>query len=75
MKVLFVLTSHSELGDTGKKTGFWVEEFAEPYLVRVEAGVDVTVEFQKGGQQPLTLKVRRQMPKPSQQSVIMQMSN
>jgi putative intracellular protease/amidase len=38
MKVLFVLTSHSELGNTGKKTGFWVEEFAAPYYVMADAG-------------------------------------
>jgi len=56
MKVLFVLTSHSELGDTGKKTGFWVEEFAAPYYVMVDAGVDVTVASPKGGQPPIDPK-------------------
>ena len=56
MKVLFVLTSHSELGDTGKKTGFWVEEFAAPYYVMVDAGVDVTIASPKGGQPPIDPK-------------------
>lgn len=53
MKVLMVLTSHSELGDTGKKTGFWVEEFAAPYYVLADAGVDVTIASPKGGQPPI----------------------
>lgn len=53
MKVLMVLTSHSELGDTGKKTGFWVEEFAAPYYVLADAGVDVTLASPKGGQPPI----------------------
>lgn len=53
MKVLFVLTSHSELGDTGKKTGFWVEEFAAPYYVLADAGVDVTLASPAGGEPPI----------------------
>lgn len=53
MKVLMVLTSHSELGDTGKKTGFWIEEFAAPYYVLADAGVDVTVASPKGKQPPI----------------------
>lgn len=53
MKVLMVLTSHSELGDTGKKTGFWVEEFAAPYYVLADAGVDITIASPKGGQPPI----------------------
>ncbi len=53
MKVLFVLTSHSELGDTGKKTGFWIEEFAAPYYVMADEGVDVTIASPKGGQPPI----------------------
>ncbi|AKD05138.1 type 1 glutamine amidotransferase domain-containing protein [Pontibacter korlensis] len=53
MKVLFVLTSHSELGDTGKKTGFWVEEFAAPYYVLADAGVDVTLASPEGGEPPI----------------------
>lgn len=56
MKVLFVLTSHSELGDTGKKTGFWVEEFAAPYYVMADDGVDVTIASPKGGQPPIDPK-------------------
>ncbi|MDB5202990.1 MAG: hypothetical protein JWQ27_2399 [Ferruginibacter sp.] len=56
MKVLFVLTSHSELGDTGKKTGFWVEEFAAPYYVMADAGVDITIASPKGGQPPIDPK-------------------
>lgn len=43
MKVLMVLTSHSELGNTGKKTGFWLEEFAAPYYVFKDAGADVVL--------------------------------
>jgi len=43
MKILIVLTSHSELGDTGKKTGFWVEEFAAPYYQLADAGVQITL--------------------------------
>ncbi len=56
MKVLFVLTSHSELGNTGKKTGFWIEEFAAPYYVMVDEGVDVTIVSPKGGQPPIDPK-------------------
>ncbi|MEO8583815.1 MAG: type 1 glutamine amidotransferase domain-containing protein [Flavitalea sp.] len=56
MKVLFVLTSHSELGDTGKKTGFWVEEFAAPYYVMADEGVEVTLASPKGGQPPIDPK-------------------
>ncbi len=43
MKVLMVITSHDQLGDTGKKTGFWLEELAAPYYVFTDAGVDLTV--------------------------------
>jgi putative intracellular protease/amidase len=53
MKILMVLTSHSELGNTGKKTGFWLEEFAAPYYVFVDAGVSVTLASPQGGQPPL----------------------
>lgn len=53
MKVLMVLTSHSELGDTGKKTGFWIEEFAAPYYILNDAGIDVTVASPKGKQPPI----------------------
>jgi len=53
MKVLIVLTSHSELGNTGKKTGFWIEEFAAPYYVMADAGVTLTIASPKGGQPPI----------------------
>ncbi|MEH0155422.1 type 1 glutamine amidotransferase domain-containing protein [Limibacter armeniacum] len=56
MKVLFVLTSHEKLGNTGEKTGFWVEEFAAPYYVLTDAGVDVTLASPKGGQPPIDPK-------------------
>lgn len=56
MKVLMVLTSHSELGNTGKKTGFWLEEFAAPYYVFKEAGADITLASPAGGQPPLDPK-------------------
>jgi putative intracellular protease/amidase len=56
MKVLIVLTSHSELGDTGKKTGFWVEEFAAPYYELADAGVEITLASPKGGQAPIDPK-------------------
>lgn len=56
MKVLIVLTSHSELGNTGEKTGFWVEEFAAPYYVLAEAGVETTLASPKGGQPPIDPK-------------------
>ena len=53
MKILMVLTSHDKLGDTGKKTGFWLEEFAAPYYVFKDAGASVTLASPKGGQPPL----------------------
>ena len=56
MKVLFVLTSHSDLGNTGKKTGFWIEEFAAPYYVLSDAGVEITLASPKGGQPPVDPK-------------------
>lgn len=56
MKVLLVLTSHDQLGDTGDKTGFWLEEFAAPYFVFRDAGADVTVASPKGGQPPIDPK-------------------
>ena len=56
MKVLIVLTSHSELGNTGKKTGFWIEEFAAPYYILQDAGVAVTIASPKGGQPPIDPK-------------------
>jgi putative intracellular protease/amidase len=56
MKILMVLTSHDQLGDTGKKTGFWLEEFAAPYYAFKDAGADVTLASPKGGQPPLDPK-------------------
>lgn len=56
MKILMVLTSHDQLGNTGEKTGFWLEEFAAPYYVFVDAGADVTLASPKGGQPPLDPK-------------------
>ena len=56
MKILMVLTSHDQLGNTGRKTGFWLEEFAAPYFVFRDAGVDVTLVSPKGGQSPIDPK-------------------
>jgi len=56
MKILIVLTSHDQLGDTGQKTGFWLEEFATPYYVFKDAGADITLASPKGGQPPLDPK-------------------
>jgi len=55
-KILMVLTSHDKLGDTGEKTGFWLEEFASPYYVFRDAGTEVTVASPKGGQPPIDPK-------------------
>jgi len=56
MNILMVLTSHDQLGNTGEKTGFWLEEFAAPYYVLKEAGHDITLASPKGGQPPLDPK-------------------
>jgi len=56
MKILLVLTSHDKLGDTGKPTGFWLEEFTAPYYAFKDAGVEVTVTSPKGGQPPIDPK-------------------
>lgn len=56
MKILMVLTSHDSLGDTGEKTGFWLEEFAAPYYVFKDAGADITLASPRGGQPPLDPK-------------------
>jgi putative intracellular protease/amidase len=53
MKILFVLTSHDKLGDTGKKTGFWVEEFANPYYTLLDKGAAITIATPKGGAAPI----------------------
>jgi putative intracellular protease/amidase len=56
MKILMVLTSHDELGTSGRKTGFWLEEFAAPYYVFKDAGAELTLASPKGGQPPLDPK-------------------
>ena len=56
LKILIVLTSHSELGNTGEKTGFWVEEFAAPYYILADAGAEITIASPAGGQPPVDPK-------------------
>ncbi|WP_406664872.1 type 1 glutamine amidotransferase domain-containing protein [Gallaecimonas sp. GXIMD1310] len=56
MKVLMILTSHDQLGDSGHKTGFWLEELAAPYYVFKDAGATITLASPKGGQPPLDPK-------------------
>lgn len=56
MKILMVLTSHDQLGNTGRKTGIWLEEFAAPYFVFRDAGVQLTLASPKGGQPPIDPK-------------------
>ena len=56
MKVLIVITSHDQLGDTGEKTGFWLEEFACPYYQLKDAGVSLVLASPRGGQPPLDPK-------------------
>ncbi|TAK62791.1 type 1 glutamine amidotransferase domain-containing protein, partial [Methylobacter sp.] len=53
MNILMVLTSHDTLGNTGRKTGFWLEEFCAPYYTFIDAGASVTVASPKGGEPPL----------------------
>jgi len=55
-KLLMVLTSHADLGNTGEKTGFWIEEFAAPYYAFKEAGIAITLASPKGGQAPIDPK-------------------
>lgn len=56
MNTLIILTSHDQLGDSGHKTGFWLEEFASPYYTLIDAGLEVTLASPKGGQPPLDPK-------------------
>ena len=56
MKILMVLTSHDQLGNTGEKTGFWLEEFASPYYTFKDAGAQITLASPLGGQPPLDPK-------------------
>tara|TARA_B100000780_G_C20952353_1_gene379937 strand:- start:149 stop:433 length:285 start_codon:yes stop_codon:yes gene_type:complete len=55
-KILFVLTSHDELASTGDKTGFWIEEFATPYYLLKDKGVEIALASPKGGQPPIDPK-------------------
>jgi putative intracellular protease/amidase len=80
MKILMVLTSHDQLGNTGRPTGFWLEEFAAPYYTFKDAGADITLASPKGGQPPLDPKsnepefqtdlTRRFMADPEAQKVL-----
>src|ERR1044071_8224360 len=56
MRIVMVLTSHDQLGNTGHKTGFWIEEFAAPYYMLTDAGVNVALASPKGGQPPIDPK-------------------
>jgi putative intracellular protease/amidase len=56
MKILMVLTSHDKLGNTGRKTGFWLEEFAAPYFTFKDAGAEIVLASPRGGQPPLDPK-------------------
>ncbi len=56
MKVLMVITSHDQLGNTGRKTGFWLEELAAPYFVFKDSGAEITLASPKGGRPPLDPK-------------------
>jgi putative intracellular protease/amidase len=56
VKVLFVVTSHDQLGETGEKTGLWIEEFATPYYYLIDQGVEVVIASPKGGQPPIDPK-------------------
>ena len=56
MKILIVVTSHDQLGDTGRKTGFWLEELASPYYTFKDAGAEIVLASPKGGQPPLDPK-------------------
>lgn len=55
-RVVFILTSHEDLGNTGQKTGFWIEEFAAPYYALKDKGVEITLASPKGGQPPIDPK-------------------
>ena len=70
MKILIVLTSHSQLGNTGHKTGFWIEGFAAPYYILKDAGAALTLASPKGGQPPLILKVPNPLTKQKQRTAL-----
>ncbi|WP_414448628.1 type 1 glutamine amidotransferase domain-containing protein [Burkholderia sp. 22PA0099] len=61
MKILMVLTSHDQLGNTGLKTGFWLEELAAPYYVFKDAGAEIVLTSPQGGQPPLDPKSNEPM--------------
>ena len=63
MKLLMVLTPHDQLENTGKKTGFWLEEFAAPYCAFKDTGVDITLASSRDGQPPLDPKATRPTPR------------
>jgi putative intracellular protease/amidase len=65
MKILMVLTSHDKLGNTGRKTGFWLEEFAAPYFTCLDAGATVTVASPKGDSRLSTRSATRPRARPS----------
>ena len=65
MKILMVLTSHDKLGNTGRNTGFWLEEFAAPYYTFLDAGATVTVASPKGGSRLSTRSATRLRAKPT----------
>lgn len=69
MKLLMVLTSHDQLGDTGKKTGFWLEEFAAPYYVFKDAGVEITLASPRAASRLLIPRATIQIRKPTQPGV------
>ena len=56
MKIIMVLTSHDQLGNTGNKTGFWLEEFVTPYYIFKDANADISITSPNGGQPPLDPK-------------------
>ena len=64
-KVLFVLPSHDQLGNTGQKTGYWLEEFASPYYEFVDNEYEVTIASPKGGKPPMDPKSMRKKIKPN----------
>jgi len=57
MKIVMVLTSHDELGNTGRKTGFWLEEFAAPFFVFRDAGIELTLASPKAASHRSTRRV------------------
>jgi putative intracellular protease/amidase len=65
MKILMVLTSHDKLGNMGRKTGFWLEEFAAPYFTFLDARASVTVASPKGGSSLSTRSATRPRDRPN----------